>query len=220
MRGVARVIENPLGHGRFDWAAAQRSRRDSASARYTHAFVLPNSWKSALIPWLAGIPRRIGYVGEARWGLLNDARRLDRKALPRLVDRFAALALPPRRAGADAAGARSWCPTPPIARGAMQALDLRTDRPIAVLCPGAEYGPAKRWPPEPLRRTRRAAAVATACRSGSSARPTTRLAADVGAAGGRRGRPQLHDLTGRTDLGTAIDLLSLAQRRRQQRLRA
>ena len=62
-------------------AGARASARPVvARARYTHAYVLPNTWKSALVPFFARIPVRIGYVGEARYGLLTDARRLDRKA--------------------------------------------------------------------------------------------------------------------------------------------
>ena len=92
MRGVGRVIESPIAHGRLDWRARKTLARELAGNGYTRAIVLPNSWKSALIPWLARIPRRTGYRGEGRYGLLNDVRHLDRKALPRLVDRFAALA--------------------------------------------------------------------------------------------------------------------------------
>lgn len=145
MRGVGQVFENPIGHGRLDWPRRKALARAIRERRPTRAIVLPNSWKSALIPWLAGIPRRTGYIGEARWGLLNDARRLDRKALPRLVERFAALALP--------GGLVPMPPGPVLVpdagnrASAMQAMDLRTDRPVAILCPGAEYGPAKRWPP-------------------------------------------------------------------------
>ena len=100
----------PVRARRARTARAPAPRRAScAREHYTRAFVLPNSWKSALVPFLARIPRRIGYVGEARWGLLTDARVLDREALPRLVDRYAALAGAPRRADADAAcaGARA-----------------------------------------------------------------------------------------------------------------
>jgi heptosyltransferase-2 len=146
MRGVGRVIESPIAHGRFDWRARRRLARELAGNGYTRAIVLPNSWKSALVPWLARIPRRTGYRGEGRYGLLNDVRRLDRKALPRLVDRFAALAvtpgelvpMPPRPVLVPDLANRS---------AAVRALRLRTDRRTAVLCPGAEYGPAKRWPP-------------------------------------------------------------------------
>jgi len=151
MRGIGRVIPNPIGHGSLALAArrtlARSLRKADRPARYTCAFVLPNSWKSALVPWLAGIPRRIGYLGEARWGLLNDARRLHGKGPPRLVDRFAALAAP-RSAPAPFAPPPVLVPDAANRAAAAQALGLGSDRPVAVLCPGAEYGPAKRWPTE------------------------------------------------------------------------
>jgi heptosyltransferase-2 len=208
MRGVARVIENPLGHGRFGWAQRRALAATLRSHAYSHAFVLPNSWKSALIPWFAGIPRRIGYVGEARWGLLTDARRLNESALPRLVDRFVALGVP--------AGDLVPMPPGPVLvpdaanrATALQAMNLSTARPIAALCPGAEYGTAKRWPPNYF-------AELGARLQGDGMQvwligsPNDRLpAASVRQSGGEAGR-QFYDLTGRTDLGTAIDLLSLA----------
>ena len=94
MRGIRRIIENPMGHGRFDLAGRRKLARELKGEGYTHALVLPNSLKSALVPYLARIPKRVGYAGEGRYGLLTEARRLDKKALPRLVDRFAALAMP------------------------------------------------------------------------------------------------------------------------------
>ena len=154
------------------------------------------------------IPRRTGYVGEFRYGLLNDLRRLDRKALPRLVDRFAALAVPP--------GALIPMPPAPVLvpdlanrNAAARALHLRTDPPAVVLCPGAEYGPAKRWPP-----THFASLAARFLAQGLQVwlvgSPNDKLAASsVLQASGEAGRT-IRDLTGRTDLGTAIDVLSLA----------
>jgi heptosyltransferase-2 len=208
MRGVGRVIETTLAHGRFDWAKRRALASEIAAAGYTRAIVLPNSWKSALIPWLANIPRRTGYRGEARWGLLNDVRKLDRKQQPRLVDRFAALAakpgelvpLPPRPVLVPDAANRA---------AAVRALRLRTDRRVAILCPGAEYGPAKRWPPAYFAElgARFLGAGMQVWLVGS---PNDRLAAEsVLQAAGEASR-QMRDLTGRTDLGTAIDLLSLA----------
>ncbi len=208
IRGVAQVFANPIGHGRFDWKRRRALAAEIRRRGHHRAFVLPNSWKSALIPWLAGIPRRTGYVGEMRWGLLNDARHLDAKALPRLVDRFAALAAPPD----------GLFPMPPgpvlvpdIANRAraMQTMGLRTERPIAVLCPGAEYGPAKRWPPNYF-----AELGARLQNDGMQVwlvgSANDRLAAaSVLQSAGEAGR-RFYDLTGRTDLGTAIDLLSLA----------
>ena len=208
MRGVRRVIESPLAHGELKLAAHRALAADLAGNGYTRSIVLPNSWKSALAPWLARIPHRTGYRGEFRYGLLNDLRRLDRKAMPRLVDRFAALAAPP--------GALIPMPPAPVLvpdvanrNAAARALHLRTDKPVAVLCPGAEYGPAKRWPP-----THFADLAAKFLAQGTQVwivgSPNDKLAAtSVLQAAGEPGRA-VRDLAGRTDLGTAIDLLSLA----------
>jgi len=204
VRGVGKIIENPFRHGEFGLKRRRELAREIRSQGYTRAFILPNSFKSALIPWFAGIPRRIGYAGEGRRALFTEARRLDPTALPRLVDRFVALAVPKGR----------LIPTPPApvlapnasnAFAAMRALMLSTHRPIAILCPGAEYGPAKRWPAEHF--------IALARRLldegyavwllGSPNDQAAALPIAAAIAGVR-------DLTGRTDLGTAIDLLSLA----------
>jgi heptosyltransferase-2 len=104
--------------------------------------VLPNSWKSALIPFFAGIPRRIGYQGEARYLLLNDRHRLDERGHPQLVQRYAALA-GPLPASLPAPKLNS---TPEQQQSARRALNLPADDAPVVFCPGAEYGPAKRWP--------------------------------------------------------------------------
>jgi heptosyltransferase-2 len=209
MRGIGRIIENPIGHGRFDWAGRRAIAQTLRAHRYTHAIVLPNTWKSALPPWLAGIRRRTGYVGEARWMLLNDARRLDRESQPRLVERFAALAAP-----AGAAPAEPPRPTllPNAANraAAVAALALDVDLPVAVLCPGAEYGPAKRWPPEhfaDLAGRLLADGMQVWLVGSPNDKPAAAAVLEAAGTGGAR----IRDLTGRTDLGTAIDLLSLAR---------
>jgi heptosyltransferase-2 len=213
MRVVRQVAAAPFAHGRLDLrarAALARSLRvRPAPERYTRALVLPNSWKSALVPWLAAIPIRTGYRGESRWGLLTDVRRLARKAQPRLVDRFVALAAA-RNAPPSAAA-----PAPPVLipdaanlAAAVRALGLAGEGPVAILCPGAEYGPAKRWPAEHF-----AALAARFLADGSRVwligSPNDRPAVEAVLAAGTPS-PQLVDLAGRTDLGTAIDLLSLA----------
>jgi heptosyltransferase-2 len=208
MRGIRRVIESPFGHGTFGW----RQRRDFAytlrAEHYTRAFVLPNSWKSALIPWLARIPRRTGYIGEGRFILLNDARRLDTEAMPRLVERYAALAAPPGGFVPMASGP-VLVPDTANRAAAMHALYLKHDKPVVALCPGAEFGPAKRWPPNQF-----AELAARLLQDGYEVwivgSPNDRMAADaVLTAMGQR-KTKLRDLVGRTDLGTAIDLLSVA----------
>jgi len=204
MRGIGRIVENPLGHGELGLGRRRALAREIRARAYTHAFILPNSFKSALIPWFAGIPRRIGYAGEGRRALLTETRRLDRTTSPRLVDRFVALAVPMGR----------LIPTPPApvlvpnaanAAAAMRALKLSTHRPIAIFCPGAEYGPAKRWPAEHFialaRRLLEEGYVVWLLGSPNDQAAALPIAAAI---------PGVRDLTGRTDLGTAIDLLSLA----------
>lgn len=146
MPEVRRAIASPFVHGDLKLAERRRLGRELAREGYDQAVVLPNTFKSALAPFFAGIPRRTGYVGELRWGLLNDARRLDPVRLPQMAGRFAALALPPGEElplplsvpalQADEAGRRAT----------LKKLALDPARPVVVLCPGAEYGPAKRWP--------------------------------------------------------------------------
>ena len=97
MAEVDAVIVNPFGHGDFSFGArralgrrlAGAVPRDTASHGFSHAYVLPNSWKSALIPFFAGVPRRIGYQGESRYLLLNERHRLDVTRHPHLVQRSA-----------------------------------------------------------------------------------------------------------------------------------
>src|SRR5581483_3885591 len=212
MRGVGRIIENPIGHGRLDLAArralANGLRDEIGEPLYTRALVLPNSWKSALIPWMAGIPRRTGYRGEARWRLLNDVRHLKRKEMPRLVDRFAALAANPGELVPMPSAPRL---VPDVANraAAVHALHLRSRKRIAILCPGAEYGPAKRWPP-----THFADLAAKFLGNGMQVwligSPNDRMAAEAVLRAAGELSPFIRDLSGRTDLGTAIDLLSLA----------
>jgi heptosyltransferase-2 len=108
--------------------------------------VLPNSLKSALVPFLAGIPRRVGFTGESRYGLINVRHDLDKQALPLMVERFAQLAeapgTPPPRP----------IPTPRLRSTAadrektLAALGFTRPPKLVAFCPGAEYGPAKRWP--------------------------------------------------------------------------
>lgn len=148
MPEVDAAIVAPFAHGKFDLGTRLKLGRELRARGYDRAFVLPNSFKSAIAPFIARIPRRTGYAGELRYGLLNDARRLDKKTLVRTVDRFIALGLEPGAAlpeipkpqlRTDAGAARAALAG--LGRGLPQAS-------VLGLCPGAEYGPAKRWPAE------------------------------------------------------------------------
>jgi heptosyltransferase-2 len=146
MPEVRRAIESPFAHGDLKLGDRRRLGRKLAQERYDQAIVLPNTFKSALTPFFAGIPARTGYIGELRHWLLNDARKLDEKRFPQLAQRYAALALP--------RGESLPLPLPTLAlrvdeaarRAVMGRLGLDRGKPAAALCPGAEFGPAKRWP--------------------------------------------------------------------------
>jgi len=206
MPEVARTLALPFGHG--DLRLAARRRFAKTLSAYDRAIVLPNTFKSALVPWHAGIPVRTGYRGEMRFGLLNDVRALDRGALPRIVERYALLAQP-----AGEALSRPL-PQPRLsvdARARAQALarhGLDASRPIAAFAPCAEYGPAKRWPAAhfaTLARTLASRGEAVWLFGSAKDAPIT---AEIQSLSGGA----CVDLAGKTTLDEAIDLLSLATR--------
>jgi heptosyltransferase-2 len=147
MPEVREALSLPFDHG--DLKLGERhALGKSLRGKYQQSYVLPNSLKSALVPWAAKIPRRIGWRGEMRYGLLNDVRKLDKDRYPLMVQRFVALAQP-----ADASVPQLDTITAPhlevsedSLQQAMVAHGLTTQRPVLGLCPGAEFGPAKRWP--------------------------------------------------------------------------
>ena len=144
MPEVRKALDMPITHGVFGWRARRQIGR-ALRGQYQQAIVLPNSWKSALIPWFAQIPVRTGWKGEMRYGLMNDLRHLDKTALPLMVERFVSLAYP----SASATQAPQY-PLPKMIANKPRA-DIepvrKTDQSRLVLCPGAEFGPAKQWPP-------------------------------------------------------------------------
>ncbi len=147
MPEVRRAIDLPFAHGEFSLFKRRALGLDLRRECYDQAIVLPNSWKSALVPWFAQIPQRTGWRGEMRYGLLNDHRVLIKKDYPLMIERFAALAY---TAHAELPEHLPWPEFAVDADNVQQALrDLQLDtptQPILALCPGAEFGPSKRWP--------------------------------------------------------------------------
>ena len=207
MPEVHQVIVNPFPHGALHLKARYRLGKQLRAAHYDQAIVLPNSLKSALVPFFARIPLRTGFVGEMRYGLLNDARRLDKTVLPFMVERFAQLAETP-----DGVIPRPLAdPKLTIAdaqrNATLDKLGLTLDKPVAVFCPGAEYGPAKRWPVAYFAETaQRLQAEGYAVWLIGSAKDKE-VAESIVALGNKRAR----NLCGSTDLKDAIALLSCAQ---------
>jgi heptosyltransferase-2 len=206
MPEVDEAIALPFGHGDIKLLQRRRLGRDIAARGYDRAIILPNSFKSALIPFFAGIGERIGYAGEGRSILLTAARRLDKAAMPRTVDRFVALGLPRGERPAEIPPPRLTVPSADI-DAALSALGLaRPSAKLLALCPGAEYGEAKRWPAESFAdvardRLARGGAVWLFGSSGDrDMAEAVRAASD----------PRCVNLAGRTDLAQAIALLALA----------
>lgn len=146
MAEISEVIDSPFGHGQLSLKPRWQLARQLAARDYDAVYVLPNSLKSALVPFMAGIPQRIGFTGESRYGLINIRHTLDKAALPLMVERFAQLAEIP---GGTLARPVSYPRIRSTAGERQKTLDeLGLERParIVAFCPGAEYGPAKRWP--------------------------------------------------------------------------
>ena len=208
MPEIARIIDSPFAHGELSLKARHRLARKLAQADYGQAYVLPNSLKSALIPFFADIPERIGFIGESRYGLINRRHTLNKALLPQMSERFAQLAETP------GAPLPRPLPLPRLSssraeRGAtLAALGLNLPAKLAVFCPGAEYGPAKRWPAQHF------ATLANALADRGFAvwllgSPKDRAIGDeIVSLSGSGGLPL--NLCGATSLTQAIDLLAAA----------
>lgn len=206
MPEVAKAIKMPLPRGKLGLIERIQLGQELRKEHYQQAILLTNTWKSALTPFFANIPLRTGYIGEWRWGLLNDIRRLDPKTLTQTVQRFVALA------------ANVQPKQPPICvephlqvsldqqQQAMQKYHLQVDHKVLALCPGAEYGDAKRWPSEHY------AEVAGRCLDNGwqvwlfGSPKDVEVAAEIN----RLTSNRCVDLTGKTSITEAVDLLSLA----------
>jgi len=146
MPQVNAALDMPVGHGSLQLAMRFKLGRQLKRNGYDQTIVLPNSLKSALVPFFAGIPKRTGWRGEMRYGLLSDIRLLDKARYPLMIERFIALAYKPG----------AMLPEPlPRPRLVVDEVNVKTSldnyaldmtRPVLALCPGAEFGEAKRWP--------------------------------------------------------------------------
>ncbi len=147
MPEVRRAIEMPLGHGALGLKTRRALGKSLRGEQYSHAIVTPRSFKSALVPFFAKVPVRTGFLGEQRYGLLNDRRKLDKSVLEQTVQRYVSLAFPTTNGVPDV-------PFPQLTinseqqRKVLERLSLNLSKPVVALLPGAEFGPAKQWPAE------------------------------------------------------------------------
>ncbi|MDP1659059.1 MAG: lipopolysaccharide heptosyltransferase II, partial [Methylotenera sp.] len=203
---VNKGIALPFKHGQFALSERIKFGKSLRNEAYTQAIILTNSFKSAILPFAANIAQRTSFLGEMRYGLINDVRELDKTKLPRTVDRFVTLGLAPN------AKLPTIIPNPSLiankenALATLQKLDVMAPvNKILGLCPGAEYGEAKRWPSEYYAEV---------------AREALRKGWQVWLFGSEKDIPvttginrltnnQCLDLGGKTNLSEAIDLMSL-----------
>lgn len=207
MPEITEVIDAPFHHGELKLAARWRLGRALRDRDYDQAIVLPNSFKSALVPFLARVPLRAGFVGELRYGLLNLVHKLDKKELPLMAERYAQLAEEPGAAPVRPLSAVQLRVDEANLAIALGRLELSRAKPIAAFCPGAEYGPAKRWP---------ARHFATLAKQLAGQGYAVWLIgstkdAEIGDEIARLADGTASNLCGGTDLASAIDLLSLAE---------
>jgi heptosyltransferase-2 len=207
MPEVAEVLDAPFAHGELKLAERWRLGRTLRARAYNQAIVLPNTFKSGLIPFLAGIPLRTGFIGELRYGLLNRVHRLDEQALPLMAERYAQLAEEPGESPVRPLQQVNLRVDPANLTAALARLGLAREKPMVAFCPGAEYGPAKRWPTRyfaelaaKLAAQGRAVWLFGSDKDREIGEEITRLSADAAV-----------NLCGSTDLASAIDLLSLAE---------
>ncbi len=205
MPEVSQIVELPFRHGELCLAKRRQLGRSLRAQGFTRAIVLPRSLKSALLPWFADIPVRTGFLGELRYGLINDRRIFDPLALPGMVDRFMALGRP---AGESAEKIPFRSPRLKIDESnralCVQKFALSCQQPILALLPGAAFGRSKRWPARYFAKV--AGHFAKQGRQvwilggESETEAGSLIAARV---------PRATNLCGRTSLMDAVDLLSL-----------
>ncbi len=197
-----------IGHGKLMLKERYHAAKSLRTQRYDQAILCPNSFKSALLPFWAKIAVRTGWMGEYRYGLLNDIRKLDKQKYPLMIERFMALALENKEPlrNHEHIHPKLVVDETEVSK-ALSKFNLdKNSGPILALCPGAEFGPAKRWPDAHY------AEVAQQKQKegwqvwlfGS---PKDKSVSD---AINQATNNQCHDLTGNTSLAEAIDLLSLA----------
>ena len=208
MSEVDTVLETAFLHGALQWKERRRFAAVLRQRGYDAAYILSNTIKFALLPWMAGIKKRVGYCGESRYGLINVMHHND-KANPRpMVPFYAALAFPPKQSMTDQL---SRLPKPRLSvsddvrRAAMEKAGLAFDQPLFCFSPGAEFGSKKRWP---------ASHFAELARRILQENPRVQIAL-LGSAKDaevcleiQQMVPELHQLAGKTTLDQAVAIIA------------
>ena len=200
MPQVAEVLELPFAHGGLQWAA-RRALARTLRGRFEIAYVCPNSLKSALLPWWAGVPLRVGYHGEGRWLLLNRRTANTNAAVrPPMVAFYSALS-----GGSELSADRPVLrlDDAEIAR-VLAKLGLQQGQ-YDVLAPGAEFGPAKRWPASHFAQLARLLPRPTVLLGSAK---ESALCAEIAGEANAGALNRCFDLSGRTTLDQALAVIA------------
>lgn len=210
MPEVDHSIDMEIGHGELGLIARRKLGKSLRSSNFTQAIVLPQSFKSALVPFHADIPLRTGWRGEWRNLLLNDCRSPRNAEFPLMVQRFIALAYPERK------NPPAEIPTPRLVTDAestataISKFCLVLDSKVLAICPGAEFGAAKQWPSEYYAELSNSMLArgwqVWLLGSANDELIAESILADID----NRYLEQFQNLVGRTNLAEAIDLMSLS----------
>ncbi|OQQ00393.1 lipopolysaccharide heptosyltransferase II [Vibrio campbellii] len=217
MPEIHQAIEMPIGHGEFNLLGRREIGKSLREKQYDHAYILPKSAKSALIPWFANIPLRTGWKGEMRYGLLNDLRP-NMKSFQFMVERYVALAYSQEEMiDSSSLGGLEKLPRPSLfidkkeQAEAIAKFNLNQEAPVVGLCPGAEFGPAKKWP-----ETHYAEVASAMVNTGKQvwlfgSQKDLETCNNIKQLVPQEHQHQIHVLAGQTSLIEAVDLLAACQ---------
>ncbi|WP_039985643.1 lipopolysaccharide heptosyltransferase II [Vibrio owensii] len=217
MPEIHQAIEMPIGHGEFNLLGRREIGKSLREKQYDNAYILPKSAKSALIPWFANIPLRTGWKGEMRYGLLNDLRP-NMKSFQFMVERYVALAYAQEEMiGSSSLGGLETLPRPSLfidkkeQAEAIAKFNLNQEAPVVGLCPGAEFGPAKKWP-----ETHYAEVASAMANAGKQiwlfgSQKDLETCNNIKQLVPQEHQHQIHVLAGQTSLIEAVDLLAACQ---------
>ena len=205
MEEVDNIIINPFPHGKLNLLQRIKSGFNLRKNKYNQVIVLPNSLKSSIMPFFAKIKKRTGFVGESRYGLLNDIYKLDNAKLPRMIDRFCALANNGKKP--DIMELPELSIDTINQKLLLEKFNINSEIPIIAFCPAAEYGPAKRWPPEHFAKLADLLSCYQIIILGSS--KDTEISRSI--INKTHNKTMIFDLCGKTSLSDTVDILAMAK---------
>ena len=212
MPEVSKIISSPYLHGDIKLLSRYSLGKKLKTSLYDRSIILTNSLKSSLIPFFADIPTRTGWLGEIRYGLLNDIRYLKKKSNHLMIEKFAALSIQKHNYSVENLSFPSLEIDFENQKEQLSKLNIDLDLPSLALCPGAEFGPSKRWPAEYFSEVAREyinKGWNVICFGSDNDQETGKKLATFN---GLNQENKFHNLIGMTSLLDAVDLLAYSKR--------